>query len=178
MIQRSVSFSSSQNLEVIRWVTSLLSPSKNMQFCNEQIRTQPLFSPPCAGAAYGSARMCRRKNTITATLRWGSYGPGTGSSPGPQECPVQGYQEEAGRIFSGPWIQYVLRHQFSINRLKRILCWDSFYLFYRHVTCSPGWNFTRHLVSISPKYLAELRGPKATARKRLWRVRAPRTRFQ
>ena len=62
MIQRSVSFLSSQNLEVIRWVTSLLSPSKNMQFCNEQIRTQPLFSPPCASATYGSARMCRRKN--------------------------------------------------------------------------------------------------------------------
>ena len=35
---------------------------KNMQFCNEQIRTQPLFSPPCASATYGSARMCRRKN--------------------------------------------------------------------------------------------------------------------
>ena len=62
MIQRSVPFLSSQNLEVIRWVTSLLSPSKNMQFCNEQIRTQPLFSPPCASATYGSARMCSRKN--------------------------------------------------------------------------------------------------------------------
>ena len=46
----------------MRWVTSLLSPSKNMQFCNEHIRTQPLFSPPCASATYGSARMCRRKN--------------------------------------------------------------------------------------------------------------------
>ena len=57
-----MSFLSSQNLEVIQWVTSLLSPSKNMQFCNEQIRTQPLFSPPCASATYGSARMCRRKN--------------------------------------------------------------------------------------------------------------------
>ena len=34
-----------------------------MQFCNEQIRTQPLFSPPCASATYGSARMCRRKNS-------------------------------------------------------------------------------------------------------------------
>ena len=32
-----------------------------MQFCNEQIKTQPLFSPPCASATYGSARMCRRK---------------------------------------------------------------------------------------------------------------------
>ena len=53
---------SSQNLEVIRRVTSLLSLSKSMQFCNEQIRTQPLFSPPCANATYGSARMCRRKN--------------------------------------------------------------------------------------------------------------------
>ena len=62
MIQRSVSYLSSQNLEVIRWVTSLLSPSKNMQLCNEQIRTHPLFSPPCASATYGSARMCRRKN--------------------------------------------------------------------------------------------------------------------
>ena len=37
-------------------------PSKNMQFCNEQITTQPLFSPPCASATYASARMCRRKN--------------------------------------------------------------------------------------------------------------------
>ena len=34
-----------------------------MQFCNEQIRTQPLFSPPCASATYGSAWMCRRKNS-------------------------------------------------------------------------------------------------------------------
>ena len=59
-----MSFLSSQNLEVIRRVTSLVSPSKNMQFCNEQIRTQPLFSPPCASATYGSARMCRRKNMI------------------------------------------------------------------------------------------------------------------
>ena len=50
------------NLEVIRWVTSLLSPSENMQFCNEQITTQPLFSPSCASATYASARMCRRKN--------------------------------------------------------------------------------------------------------------------
>ena len=33
-----------------------------MQFCNEQIRREPLFSPPCASATYGSARMCRRKN--------------------------------------------------------------------------------------------------------------------
>ena len=49
---------------MIRWVTSLLSPSKNMQFCNEQIRTQPLFSPPCTSATYGSARMCRRKNGV------------------------------------------------------------------------------------------------------------------
>ena len=36
-------FSSSQNLEVIRWVTSLLSPSKNMQLCNEQIRVKVQF---------------------------------------------------------------------------------------------------------------------------------------
>ena len=34
----------------------------NMQFCNEQTRAQPLFSPPCASATYGSARMSRRKN--------------------------------------------------------------------------------------------------------------------
>ena len=47
---------------MIRRVTSLLPPSKNMQFCNEHIRTQPLFSPPCASATYGSARMYRRKN--------------------------------------------------------------------------------------------------------------------
>ena len=32
-----------------------------------------------------------------------------------------------------------------------------------------------HASRPSPKYLAELRGPKATTRKRLWRVRAPRT---
>ena len=62
MIWINVFFSLSENLEVIRRVTSLLSPSKYMQFCNEQIRTQPLFSPPCASATYGSARMCRRKN--------------------------------------------------------------------------------------------------------------------
>ena len=60
-----MSFSSSQNLEMIQRVTSLLSPSKYMQFCNEQIRTQPLFSPPCASATYGSARMCRQKNVHT-----------------------------------------------------------------------------------------------------------------
>ena len=63
-----MSFLSSQHLEVIRRVTSLLSPSKNMQFCNEQIRTQPLFSPPCASATYGSARMCRRKNKLMIQL--------------------------------------------------------------------------------------------------------------
>ena len=39
-----------------------------MQFCNEQIRTQPLFSPPCASATYGSTRICRRKNV--ALKRW------------------------------------------------------------------------------------------------------------
>ena len=57
-----MSFLSSQNLEVIRRVTCLLSPSKNIEFCNEQISTWSLFSPPCASATYGSARMCRRKN--------------------------------------------------------------------------------------------------------------------
>ena len=36
----------------------------NMQFCNEQTRAQPLFSPPCASATYGSARMSRRKNAL------------------------------------------------------------------------------------------------------------------
>ena len=70
MIQRSVFFLSSQNLEVIRWVTYLMSPSKNMQFCNEQIRTQPLFSPPCASATYGSARMCRRKTGLASRSVW------------------------------------------------------------------------------------------------------------
>ena len=62
MIWIKVFFSLSENLELIRQVTSLLSPSENMQFCNEQIRTQPLFSPPCASATYDVARMCRRKN--------------------------------------------------------------------------------------------------------------------
>ena len=38
-----------------------------MQFCNEQTRAQPLFSPPCASATYGSARMSRRKN---ASIIW------------------------------------------------------------------------------------------------------------
>ena len=70
---RSVSSLSSQNLEVMRRVTSLLSTSKNMQFCNEQIRTQPLFSPPCASATYGSARMCRRKNTTENARRHGKW---------------------------------------------------------------------------------------------------------
>ena len=54
----------SQNLKAIRRVTSLLSPNKNMQFCNEQIRTHPIFSPPRASATCGSARMCRRKNSV------------------------------------------------------------------------------------------------------------------
>ena len=35
---------------------------KNMQFCNEQIRTQPLFSLPSTSTTCGSARMCRWKN--------------------------------------------------------------------------------------------------------------------
>ena len=71
MIWINVFFSLSENLEVIRRVTSLLSLSKNMQFCNEQIRTQPLFSPPCASATYGSARMCRRKNsTCSSYTEW------------------------------------------------------------------------------------------------------------
>ena len=52
MIWINVFFSLSENLEVIR-VTSLLSPSKNMQFCNEQIRTSHYFhlharAPPTA----------------------------------------------------------------------------------------------------------------------------------
>ena len=68
MIKISVSSLSSQNLEVIQQVTSLLATSKNLQFCNEQIRTQPLFSPPCASATYGSARMCRRKNRRASCL--------------------------------------------------------------------------------------------------------------
>ena len=41
-----------------------------MQFCNEQIRTQPLFSPPCASATYGSTRMCRRKNKVNLDGWW------------------------------------------------------------------------------------------------------------
>ena len=45
-----------------------------MQFCNEQIRTQPLFSPPCASATYGSARMCRRKNSTFGRLFWSPTG--------------------------------------------------------------------------------------------------------
>ena len=49
---------------MIRRVTSLLSPSKNMQFCNEKIRTQPLFSLPCVIIPYGSTRTCRRKNRV------------------------------------------------------------------------------------------------------------------
>ena len=73
MIWINVFFSLSKNLEVIRRVTSLLSPSRNMQFCIEQIRT--LFSPPCASATYGSARMCRRKNTAVHGPVWvDSYG--------------------------------------------------------------------------------------------------------
>ena len=39
-----------------------------MQFCNEQTRAQPLFSPPCASATYGSARMSRRKNTSSIAV--------------------------------------------------------------------------------------------------------------
>ena len=66
MIWIKVFFSLSENLELIRRVTFLLSPSENMQFCNEQIRTQPLFSPPCASATYDVARMCRRKNISVA----------------------------------------------------------------------------------------------------------------
>ena len=33
-----------------------------MLFCNEQTRIQPILSPACASATYGSAWMCRRKN--------------------------------------------------------------------------------------------------------------------
>ena len=60
---------------MIRRVTFLLSPSKNIQFCNEQIRTRPLFSPPCASATYGSARMCGRKNSFETGM------PGLSNSP-------------------------------------------------------------------------------------------------
>ena len=66
MIWIKVFFSLSENLELIRRVTSLLSPSKNMQFCNEQISTRPLFAPLCASATYSSARMYRRKNNASA----------------------------------------------------------------------------------------------------------------
>ena len=41
-----------------------------MQFCNEQTRTQSLFSPACASATYDSARMCRRKNMSVCTFGW------------------------------------------------------------------------------------------------------------
>ena len=48
--------------EVIRRASALLPLSWNVQFCNEQTRPQPLFSPACASATYGIAQMCRRKN--------------------------------------------------------------------------------------------------------------------
>ena len=70
MIWIKVFSSLSENLELIRRVTSLLSASENMQFCNEQIRTQPLFAPPCASATYGSARMCRWKNMFSWQFMW------------------------------------------------------------------------------------------------------------
>ena len=43
---------------------SVTAELKYMQFCNEQTRSQPLFSPACPSATYGSARMCRRKNKV------------------------------------------------------------------------------------------------------------------
>ena len=36
--------------------------AKVCNFARKSIRTQPLFSPSCVSATYGSARMCRRKN--------------------------------------------------------------------------------------------------------------------
>ena len=38
-----------------------------MQFCNEQTRTQPLFSPAFASTTYGSAQMYRQKNCLILT---------------------------------------------------------------------------------------------------------------
>ena len=52
-----MSFSLSQNFKEIQQATALLSPSQNMQFCNGQTWTQPLFSPACLSGIYGSARM-------------------------------------------------------------------------------------------------------------------------
>ena len=51
----------------------------DMQFCNEQTRAQPLFSPPCASATYGSARMSRRKN-YHKLIAWLMEKPSTGVS--------------------------------------------------------------------------------------------------
>ena len=51
------------------------SRGKNMQLCNEQIRTQPLFTPPCASATYSSARMCRGKNNGLSVVSTGASHP-------------------------------------------------------------------------------------------------------
>ena len=47
---------------MIWWEAPLLSPSQNMLGYKEQARSQPMFSPACASATYGSTRMSRRKN--------------------------------------------------------------------------------------------------------------------
>ena len=51
-----------QNLQVILRDSALLPLSWNMQFCNEQTRTQRLFSPACASATYGSPQVVADSN--------------------------------------------------------------------------------------------------------------------
>ena len=57
-----VFFLLSQNLQVILRDSALLPLSWNMQFCNEQTRTQRLFSPACASATYGSPQVVADSN--------------------------------------------------------------------------------------------------------------------
>ena len=42
-----------------------------MQFCNEQTKTQRIFSPACTSTIYDNAVMCRRKNgTFASMCNW------------------------------------------------------------------------------------------------------------
>ena len=48
--------------KISKWYEEPVLCYRQVKICNEQTRTQWLFSPACASTTCGSARICRRKN--------------------------------------------------------------------------------------------------------------------
>ena len=59
--------------KICKWYDESLLCCHRVKICNfamNKKRTQPLFSPPCASATYGSAQTCRRKNVSNKVSYW------------------------------------------------------------------------------------------------------------